>query len=35
MTAAPDRSVADALCAFIDDSPSPYHAVAAAVALLD
>ena len=35
MTAAPDRSVADALCAFIDDSPSPYHAVAAAVALLE
>ena len=35
MTAAPDRSVADALCRFIDDSPSPYHAVAAAAALLD
>lgn len=35
MPAAPDRSVADALCRFIDASPSPYHAVAAAAALLD
>jgi len=35
MTAAPDRAVADALCRFIDDSPSPYHAVATAAALLD
>lgn len=31
----PDRSVADRLCAFIDASPSPYHAVAAAATLLD
>lgn len=35
MTAAPDRAVADALCRFIDDSPSPYHAVATSAALLD
>jgi len=35
MSAAPDRSVADALCRFIDDSPSPYHAVEAAAALLE
>ncbi|MFP5321871.1 MAG: M18 family aminopeptidase [Acidimicrobiia bacterium] len=35
MTDAPDRSVADALCRFIDDSPSPYHAVASAAAVLD
>ncbi len=30
-----DRAVAEALCAFIDDSPSPYHAVASAAALLE
>lgn len=35
MAPPPDRSVADALCRFIDDSPSPYHAVASAAALLD
>jgi len=35
MTAAPDRSVADALCRYIDDSPSPYHAVATTAAQLD
>ena len=34
MPAAPDRSVADHLCRFIDDAPSPYHAVEAAAALL-
>ena len=34
-TAAPDRAVADELCRFIDDSPSPYHAVATAAALLE
>ena len=34
-TAAPDRTVADELCRFIDDSPSPYHAVATAAALLE
>ena len=33
-TAAPDRAVADELCRFIDDSPSPYHAVETAAALL-
>ncbi len=31
---APDRAVADELCRFIDDSPSPYHAVETAAALL-
>jgi len=35
VTASPDRTVADALCRFIDDSPSPYHAVATSAALLD
>jgi aspartyl aminopeptidase len=35
MTASPDRAVADELCRFIDDSPSPYHAVASAAALLE
>jgi len=35
MTDAPDRSVADALCGFIDSSPSPYHAVATSAALLE
>lgn len=30
----PDRSVADRLCALIDDSPSPYHAVETAVGLV-
>jgi aspartyl aminopeptidase len=33
-TEVPDRAVADELCRFIDDSPSPYHAVATAAALL-
>jgi len=35
MPDAPDRSVADVLCGFIDASPSPYHAVATSAALLD
>jgi len=35
MAPTPDRSVADALCEFIDASPSPYHAVAAAAELLE
>ncbi|HEY1117293.1 MAG TPA: M18 family aminopeptidase [Acidimicrobiales bacterium] len=33
--AAADRAVADELCRFIDASPSPYHAVATAAALLE
>jgi aspartyl aminopeptidase len=35
MAPLPDRSVADDLCRFIDGSPSPYHAVASAAALLE
>lgn len=35
MAPPPDRSVADELCRFIDGSPSPYHAVASAAALVE